>query len=168
MIAGILPGIVYCVDCGQENNDQGEFCVRCMHPLLKRDIIHKLAVQQALLRNNDRVTVGTACQFVFRQPSPISATARIELVSGHRLPWAVDAILLMADTLVLGRGSQVHVPIPDLKEPVVLFRHKEALGVRYPGPLLINGQKGQGRTLLGRTATVAGEEFSFAIEPAGR
>jgi serine/threonine-protein kinase len=47
MIAGIHPGIVYCVDCGQENSDQGEFCVRCMHPLLKRDIIHKLAVQQA-------------------------------------------------------------------------------------------------------------------------
>ena len=47
MVAGIHPGMVYCVDCGQENGEDSEFCVRCMHPLLKRNVIHKLAVQQA-------------------------------------------------------------------------------------------------------------------------
>src|SRR4029078_907700 len=47
MIAGIHPGIVYCVDCGQENSEQSEFCVRWMDPLLRRDIIHKPAMQHA-------------------------------------------------------------------------------------------------------------------------
>ncbi|MDQ3024775.1 MAG: serine/threonine protein kinase [bacterium] len=47
LAAGIHQGIVYCVDCGQDNSDQGEFCTRCMHPLLRRDIIHKLAQQHA-------------------------------------------------------------------------------------------------------------------------
>jgi hypothetical protein len=45
-----------------ENSDQGEFCVRCMHPLLRRDVIHKLAQQSARAMNktarNDYVFLG--------------------------------------------------------------------------------------------------------------
>ncbi len=58
---------------------------------------------RTLLQTGDRVTLGASCQFQFRLPVPISTTARLDLVSGHRLPLSVDAILLMADTLVLGR-----------------------------------------------------------------
>ena len=73
---------------------------------------------RALLQNGDRMTLGASCQLQFRLPVPISTTARLDLVSGHRLPLSVDAILLMADTLVLGDGPQVHVNVPDLKQPI--------------------------------------------------
>ena len=73
----------------------------------------------------------------------------------------------MADTLILGPGSHVHVPIPDLKQPVVLYRHKDGLGVRCPGSFLIDGQQHQERGLLGAHATVSGDEFAFSVEPAG-
>ena len=63
----------------------------------------------------DRVTLGTSCQFQFRQAVPVSASARIDLVSGHRLRLALDGVLLMAETLVLGPGQQVHVNMPELK-----------------------------------------------------
>ena len=96
-------------------------------------------VTRALLRPGDRVTLGTSCQFLFRQPVPVSTTARLDLVSGHRLPLAVDGVLLMADTLVLGPGPQAHVMVPDLKDPVVLFRHKDGLGVRAAAAA-INGR----------------------------
>jgi tetratricopeptide (TPR) repeat protein len=124
-------------------------------------------VDRALLRPNDRITLGACCQFRFRQPSPVSTTARLDLVSGHRLPVAVDAVLLMADTLVLGPGAQAHVTMPWLKNPVVLFRHKDGLGVRGAGNLTIDGRRAQDRALLGPTATVAGDEFAFAVEPVG-
>jgi serine/threonine-protein kinase len=43
----IAPGIVYCVDCGMENDATHEFCVRCMRPLLKRHLLTQFAVQHA-------------------------------------------------------------------------------------------------------------------------
>jgi tetratricopeptide (TPR) repeat protein len=123
--------------------------------------------ERALLHSGDRVTLGTCCQFQFHQPVPISASARLDLVSGHRLRLAVDAVLLMADTLVLGPGSQVHVAMPDLEKPIILFRTREGLGIRYPGKLTIDGQSCEQRGTLGPSATVAGEEFTLAIEPVG-
>jgi tetratricopeptide (TPR) repeat protein len=122
---------------------------------------------RALLRPNDRVTLGPSCQFQFRQPVPVSATARLDLVSGHRLPLSVDAVLLMADTLILGSGPQVHVTVPDLKEPFVLFRQRDGLGYRHAGTVTVNGQKSVERGVLGPRATVAGDDFAFAIEPVG-
>lgn len=122
---------------------------------------------RALLRPGDRVTLGPSCQFQFRQPVPASATARLDLVSGHRLPLGVDGVLIMADTLVMGGGPQVHLSAPDLKEPVVFFRHKDGLGLRHSGGLTVNGQKVPERTILGTRALVSGEDFAFAVEPVG-
>ena len=120
---------------------------------------------RALLRPGDRVTLGPSCQFQFRQPVPASATARLDLVSGHRLPLGVDGVLIMADTLVMGGGPQVHLTALDLKAPVVFFRHKDGLGLRHNGGLTVNGQKVPERTILGTRALVSGEDFAFAVEP---
>jgi hypothetical protein len=125
------------------------------------------AVERALLRTGDRVTLGNSCQFQFHQPVPISTSARLDLVSGHRLRLAVEAVLLMADTLVLGPGPQAHVIVPDLAEPVVLFRTKDGLGIRSPGKLMIDGHSHHQRGSLGATASVSGEDFTLAIEPVG-
>jgi hypothetical protein len=125
------------------------------------------SMTRALLQSGDRVTLGTSCQFQFHLPVPGSTTARVELVSGHRLPLAVEGVLLMADTLVLGPGK-AHVSVPDLKDPVVLFRHKDGLGVRHDGALRVNGRKSPGRTLLNGQTVVNGEDIAFAIEPAGK
>jgi tetratricopeptide (TPR) repeat protein len=123
---------------------------------------------RALLQSGDRVTLGASCQFQFQQPVPISASARLDLVSGHRLPLSVDAVLLMADTLILGEGPQVHVSVPDLQQPLVLFRQKDTLGIRHAGKLNINGHKSGERLLLNDLhATVNGENISFALEPVG-
>jgi tetratricopeptide (TPR) repeat protein len=125
-------------------------------------------VKRALLQTSDRITLGASCQLQFRLPAPISTSARLDLVSGHRLPLSVDAILLMADTLILGEGPQAHVNVPDLKQPLVLFRHKDTLGIRHGGKLCINGRTSGERLLLSDPhATVHGENISFAIEPVG-
>ncbi|MFO0841865.1 MAG: hypothetical protein U0797_05615 [Gemmataceae bacterium] len=87
------------------------------------------------------MTVGASCQFQFRQPVPGSTTARLDLVSGHRLPTSVDAVLLMAETLVLSPTPQSHVQVHDLRESIILFKHCGGLGVRHPGEMRVNGQK---------------------------
>jgi tetratricopeptide (TPR) repeat protein len=124
-------------------------------------------VEKALLHSGDRVTLGSRCQLQFHQPVPISASARLDLVSGHRLKLAVDAVLLMADTLILGPGTQVHVSMPDLKEPVILFRTRDGLGVRCTGKVTVDGQSFHQRGNLGPSSVLSGEDFSLAIEPVG-
>lgn len=118
------------------------------------------------LQPGDRVTVGASCQFQFRLPVPGSTTARLDLVSGHRLPTSVDAVLLMAETLVLSSGPQSHVTIGELNHPIVLFRHRDGLGLRHQGEMRVNGQVSRGRTVLPPNATISGEDIGFAIEPA--
>jgi hypothetical protein len=125
------------------------------------------AVEKALLQEGDRVTLGASCQLQFRQPVPVSATARLDLVSGHRLALAVDAVILMADTLVLGPGQQSHVTLADLRQPVVLFRQKTGLGIRFAGNFAVDGQRCLERGTLKPSSMVSGDDFTFAIEPAG-
>ncbi|MFO0925617.1 MAG: hypothetical protein U0736_01090 [Gemmataceae bacterium] len=126
--------------------------------------VNGAAVTRALLHNGDRVTVGASCQFLFRLPVPGNSTARLELTSGHRLPTSVDAVLLMAETVVLGPGEQAHVPIDDLPSPLVVFRHRDGLGLRSPIPLRLNGQPITGRALLPPHAALATDAVAFAIE----
>ncbi len=121
-------------------------------------------VTRTVLRNGDRITLGPSCQLQFRQMVPVSNSVRLDVVSGHRFGLGVDSVLLMGDTLIFGDSAQVHVSIPGLKDNLVVFRNKERLGVRYPGPLTVNGERSQDRILLGANATVVGEDFSFTIE----
>ena len=54
---------------------------------------------------------------------------------------AVDGVLLMADMLVLGPGEKVHVQMPDLAEPLYLFRQKDRLGGAVAGEFTVEGEK---------------------------
>jgi hypothetical protein len=150
-----------------------------MHAALSRDSegylleamrsveVNGTPAERTLLRSGDRITLGRTCQIVFHQPVAVSASARLEITSGHRLPLAIDQVFLMADTLVIGPGPQSHVVIPDLEKPVILFRQKDGLGVRHAGRLWIDGQQMQDRGTLGPESKVSGDFFAFAVEPVG-
>jgi hypothetical protein len=124
---------------------------------------------RSVLRPGDRVTLGPTCQFVFHLPVPVSPSARLELVSGHRLPLAVDGVLLMAETLVLGPGAQSHVQLPvgDVLGSVVLYRGRDGLGVRCPGAFRVDNKPCQDRAELPLPCVVTADRFTFALEPVG-
>jgi tetratricopeptide (TPR) repeat protein len=122
--------------------------------------------QKAALQPGDRLTLGSGCQLVFQRPVPLSATAKLELQSGQRLPLSLDGVLLMAETLVIGPGPQAHILHPELDTPVVLYRDKDGLGVRVRGEFQVDGRAARDRQALDPTATVSGPGFNFALEPA--
>ncbi len=66
----------------------------------------KPVVDQAVLHDGDIIRLGATVELEFRQPSPVSATARLSILSRHRLPVAVDGILLMAETCIVGEANQ--------------------------------------------------------------
>jgi hypothetical protein len=143
--------------------DAEGYLLEALRPVL----VNGRPADKVLLHSGDRVTLGTSCQFQFRQPVPVSASARLDLVSGHRLRLAVDAVLLMADTLVLGPGPQAHVVLPDLREPVILYRYKDGLALRHAGPFTVNGRPCSERAVLEPGAAAAGEDFALALESVG-
>ena len=78
-----------------------------------------------------------------------------------------DGVLLMADTLVLGPGSQVHVAMPDLEQPIILFRQRDGLALRYAKPFQVDGQRCKDKAVLGPGSNVTADDFALAVEPVG-
>jgi hypothetical protein len=129
-------------------------------------LVNGAATLRATLAAGDRVTLGGTCQFLFHRPVSVSGTARLELTSGHRLPVAVDGVLLMANEVMLGPGPNAHVVLPDLPAPVLIYRSKDGLGVRVPGaPFRIDDARCHDRAALPLPAVVSADTFTFAIEP---
>jgi len=108
------------------------------------------------LRTGDRLTLGASCQMLFAQPEPLSATARLTLTSGHRFVHPVDAVLLMAETLIIDRSPQAHIRAPDLGRRVVIHRQGNELAVKTTGSIRSNG-----RGFNERAAFVSGETLSI-------
>ncbi|MDG3003525.1 FHA domain-containing protein [Paludisphaera mucosa] len=123
--------------------------------------------EPTVLRSGDVIRLGSTVELEFRQPSPFSATARLAIISRHRLPIAVDGVLLMADTCIVGPASQAHIPAPTLRDPVVLYRQGASLWCRAKGGFEVDGRPCVSRAPLTLTSSVLGEGFSFSLEPLG-
>ncbi len=120
---------------------------------------------QVVLRDGDVIRLGSTVELEFRQPSPVSATARLAIVSRHRLPLAVDGVLLMAETCIVGAAAQAHIPAPALEHPVVLYRQAGTLWCRAPGAFDVDGKTCAARAPLTARSSVLGDGFSFSLEP---
>ena len=92
--------------------------------------VNNRKVETAPLHDGDVIRLGQTVELEFRQPSPVSSSARLAVVSRHRLPLAVDGILLMAETCIIGNTPQSHITASGLSEPVVLYRQGNALWCR--------------------------------------
>ncbi len=128
---------------------------------------NKPVVDQAVLKDGDVIRLGSTVELEFRQPSPVSATARLSIVSRHRLPLAVDGVLLMAETCIVGEAAQAHIPAPALENPVVLYRQAGSLWCRAVGAFDVDGRTCASRAPLTLQSSVLGDGFSFSLEPLG-
>ena len=123
------------------------------------------AVAEAPLVDGDVIRLGASVEFEFRRPSPFSATARLRLVSRHRLPLAVDGVILMAETCIIGSNRQAHIAAAGLDGPVVLYRQGGGLCCRGPGNFEVDGTPTTGRATVTMRSAVLGDGFSFSLEP---
>jgi len=116
------------------------------------------------LANGQAIRLGDSVELIFRRPHALSATARLDFVSGHRTQPSVDAVLLMADACVLGPARHCHVVCRDWPAEVVLFRHDSRLFCRTAGTLEIDGRRTKGRGPITTHSRIEGEKFSLTLE----
>ena len=141
--------------------DGSGYRVRAIRPTF----VNGKPVAEAPLVDGDVIRLGSTVEFEFRRPSPFSATVRLRIVSRHRLPLAVDGVILMAETCIIGSNRQAHVAAPGLDGPVVLYRQGGGLCCRGPGHFEVDGQSSTGRAPLTMRSGVRGDGFSFSLEP---
>ncbi len=121
----------------------------------------------ASLSDGGRIALGERVRLVFRRPHALSATARLDFASHHRTQPSADAVLLMADSCILGPHPRSHIVCPDWPHEVVLYRHDEDLYCRTSGCWTVDGNRCQDRGRLTRNSRVEGEGFSLKLEEIG-
>ena len=122
-------------------------------------------VEAAALRDGDVVRLGSTVELEFHQPNPVSATARLAPIGGKRLPMAVDGVILMSDTCLMGATSRMHIKASGLEQPVVLYRAAGGIWCRAAGKIEVDGRFFKERAPLEWRSRVQGEGFSFSLEP---
>jgi len=118
----------------------------------------------APLVDGSLIQLGSKVKLVFRRPHPLSATARLDFASTHRTQPTVDAILLMAETCILGPRPNSHVVCRKWPDDVVLYRHENNLYCRAAGLTEIDGQPCRQKGPIGRNSRISGERFSLCLE----
>lgn len=116
------------------------------------------------LCDGDELELGTGIRFRFRRPHALSASARLEPISRHRIQPSADGILLMAESCVLGPKWTNHVVCRDWSGDVVLYRREEELFCRAMTSIEIDGQQCDGRGRLLPGSRVVGSDFSMCLE----
>lgn len=118
------------------------------------------------------VLLPTTCELAFNnsvrigvsQPSPLSASARVDVLSGHRSRLTLNGIVLLAETCLMGPGPENHIRCPQWSSSLVLVRRNEGLAVKSREPLFVDGQPALGLAVIQPGATVVGPSQRFRVE----
>jgi len=119
---------------------------------------------EALLGDGDEIHLGDSVRLRFRRPHALSATARLDLVSRHPAQPAADAILLMAQSCILGPRPQSHVICRQWTHEVALFRQDGQIYCKAAQPIEIDGKLCTGRGTMITNSRVAGSDFALSLE----
>jgi hypothetical protein len=119
-----------------------------------------------VLSDNQLIQLGDNVHVRFTTPHALSATAKLIIESHHKMQPTADALLLMADSCVLGPNRHCHVPCREWKHDVVVYRQNDRVYCRADEPLTIDGTPASsiGETEIQSGVRVEGEEFSFTWE----
>ncbi|MFQ5463484.1 MAG: hypothetical protein ACE5E5_12785 [Phycisphaerae bacterium] len=86
--------------------------------------------RQKLLRDGDRITLGTRAKFTFRLPSRQSATATIDLSDTTKMPQDVRRVLVFDRHATIGQGGSAHILCRHASPALVLFEKDGGLWIR--------------------------------------
>ncbi|MFM9961708.1 MAG: hypothetical protein ACKV2Q_10830 [Planctomycetaceae bacterium] len=118
---------------------------------------------RATLGDGTLIELGRSVRWRFRLPSALSLSARLEFVSDHRPAQAVDGLVLLAGTCLLGPNDENHIVCPDWPGEILLVRQQGELWCRSRMDLNVNGQRlGSGQRLQSGDV-VTSDDLQFRI-----
>jgi len=119
------------------------------------------------LPNQAELRFGSAVSGRFRQPHPLSATARLDFESRGRTRPAADGVLLLAETCLVGPETDSHIVCPNWPDRVVLVQRKGRLVCRSSMALRVAGQPLPSGQPLPVGSPIENDYVSFRLEGLG-
>jgi hypothetical protein len=126
----------------------------------------RLVEERTVLPQSCTIALAGSVRLFFSVPNQLSASARVTFQSEHRPPTAVDGVVLMAETCVLGSGTNSHIHCESWSDPVILVRTADGLAVKSQLPLLVDGRYSTARQIVSNGQVVRGPDgVQFRLEP---
>ncbi len=123
--------------------------------------------ERTYLADGNEIQLGESVKLRFRLPTIVSGTARLDFVSDHRPARAVDAVVLMDDTCILGPGADSHIRCPLWQQPVLLHRKDSQLCCKSRSDIYVNNKHAKQSMPLTDGTIVTGIDGRFRIEAVG-
>lgn len=117
-----------------------------------------------VLSDNQLIQLGDNVRVRFTKPHALSATALLTIESHHKTQPSADAVLLMADSCVLGPNRHCHVRCRNWQRDVVVYRQGDRLFCRASEPVSVDGVAASAENEIQSGVRVEGEAFSFTWE----
>jgi hypothetical protein len=141
--------------------DGGSYVIDPLH----RTLINGREIKGPIvLADNQLIQLGDNVRLRFTKPHALSMTARLKLESHHKTQPTADAVLLMANSCVLGPHRHCHVHCREWERDVVIYRQSEQVYCRADEPLSIDGITALSSNEILSGSRVEGESLSFAWE----
>jgi len=116
------------------------------------------------LTDDQELLLGESVRLKFRMPTVMSGSARIEFLSDHRPKHAVDGIVIMDETCLLGPHADNHVRCPGWKDTVLLYRKQGEVWCKARSDIFVDGRHIPGGGPVRAGATVEGQDIRFRWE----
>lgn len=117
-----------------------------------------------VLPNQALIELGDSLRLRFSKPHTLSATAVLRVESKHKTEPAVDAVVLMSESCVLGPGSSSHIRCPGWESDLVLFRRGHEL--QFRSTQVVETSDGLDTTsgIITADCRISGENFALSFE----
>lgn len=135
-----------------------------LQPLATTSLNGQTLERPSLLRDGDQFQLGGSVQMIFRKSHPLSASARLDLVSRHRTEPRADGIILLADTCVIGPGRGAHISCPKWESDTILFLGGGVWQIRSDEQLMVDGVDAGQRTEVRAPCRIEGETLAMSME----
>lgn len=135
-----------------------------LQPIQETRVDGMIVVRPQLLRSGQIIELGPSVKLRFTKPSPLSSTARLDLVSLHRWKPSVDGVLLLADSCIFGPRTPSHVHCPDWQHEMLLFKSSRQWCFRTAAEVQVGGKSLSGAIPITPGMRVRGDDFSFSVE----
>jgi hypothetical protein len=135
-----------------------------LEPLQATRIDGREVTAPVVLSDNQLIQLGDNVRVRFNRPHALSATAKLTIESHHKTQPSADAVLLMADSCVMGPHRHCHVRCRDWERDVVVFRQDNRLYCRANEPVSIDGVQASGENEIQSGLRIEGQNFAFTWE----
>ena len=135
-----------------------------LEPLGLSFVDAKPVTKHILLNDGNQLRLGSSVALRFRLPSPLSGTARLDFESDHRTQPAVDGVILIAETCVMGAGLDAHIPAPAGCERVLFIRRSTGLWCKASEAIQVDGTASGTEVPCEAGRVYAGPGWQFRLE----